>query len=108
MGCVHNDEYECFTCETARHDAEHTFEVDGCPTCKYRTIRISAAATPNKTRSHAPPKRYGNQWEKGIATDHRGVPYLNDNLQPIGIKEFSENRSGYETRIRDLKNSAAP
>jgi len=84
---------------------EHPSEVDGCRTCKYRTISISNAATPTKTLRLGTQKDPSNNWERGIATDHRGVPYLNASGSPIGVKEFQNNRSTYEQAIRDNRNA---
>lgn len=107
-GCPHNDEYACFACETAQHDAAHPVEVEGCRTCKYRTIRISNTATPNKQLKVGTQKDPTNNWERGIATDHRGVPYLKGDGSMIGVKEFQNNRSTYEQAIRDNRQQPAP
>lgn len=103
--CPHNDEYACFDCETEEHDRIHIEEVDGCRTCKYRTIRLSAAATPTKSRNTIPVGEPKNSWERGIAKDHRGVPYL-DNGAVIPVKKFAANRSKYEEAIRRNKAGA--
>jgi hypothetical protein len=45
-----------------------------------------------------------NSWEKGIATDHRGLPYLDGQTgNPIPIKKFADNRSKYEEAIRQAR-----
>lgn len=106
--CPHNPEYECFTCETERHDEEHPYGVDGCRSCKYRTINLSMTCTPTKTRSLAPPRGSNPAWERGKATDHRGVPYLDGKGNEIGVKQFAENRHKYEATIRRNKNAPAP
>jgi len=98
--CPHNDEYACFSCEMEAHDRDHPVPVDDCVTCKYQSIRLSAAATPNKTKSPTPPRQANPAWERGIAKDHRGVPYLKGDGTPIGVKQFAENRSKYEEAIR--------
>jgi hypothetical protein len=89
----------------AAHDEAHPLDVDGCRTCKYRTIRLSNTCTPSKSPSLAAPKRERPSWESGIATDHRGVPYL-DQGRTIGVKQFAENRSKYEEAIRRNKTAA--
>lgn len=108
MGCPHNDDYVCFACEEAVHDATCGGADPDCPTCKYRSIRLSAACHPTKTPSPTPPHRPNASWEAGLATDHRGVPYLDKKLNPLGVKQFAENRSGYEADIRRLRNAPAP
>lgn len=104
--CAHNAEYACFDCETAEHAALHPTEVDGCRSCKYGTIRLSQSCMPSKTPGKAPPRGGGNSWEQGVATDHRGVPYLDKNLDTIGVKQFAENRSKFTEQIRRNAQSA--
>lgn len=59
-------------------------------------LNISPKATPNRTQGKpSKPREPNNAWERGIATDHRGMPYLDSNLNPIGVKAFSETRHKY-------------
>lgn len=52
--CEHNDDYECFTCETARHDAAHpSGDVDGCRSCKIKGVRIYGRFTGTASMSDA-------------------------------------------------------
>lgn len=62
-------------------------------------MQVSPAATPNQ-RNHKPPKVTdgANAWERGIATDDRGMPYLKADLSPIGVKEWQTLRPRYEAR----------
>lgn len=49
-------------------------------------------------------------WEAGRAGEHRPdgsfMPYLNADGQAMGVKEFSENRHTYESRLRELRSGA--
>lgn len=107
-GCEHNPDFACFDCETLAHDVEHPQFVDGCRTCKFRTIQISPAV--RTTRRYAPSTAFTpkNSWERGIATDERGVPLLDGNLQPIPIKRYAEKRHEYEARRKELATSPDP
>lgn len=107
-GCDNEPGDPCATCELVEHDERHPRrDVDGCPTCKMLSVRLSDKALPTKRRSSAPPKPGSNSWERGIATDHRGVPYLDGNGSMIGVKQFAQNRSRYEEQIRRNRAGAA-
>jgi hypothetical protein len=43
-------------------------------------------------------------WEKGVALDHRGIPYLDQNGAQIPIKKFAEKRKVFEAAIRRNRN----
>lgn len=59
-------------------------------------LNISPKATPNRTpQKPSKPREPNNAWERGIATDSRGMPYLNSDLSPIGVKELSHSRHKY-------------
>lgn len=105
--CIHNQDFECFWCADERHALEHPESVSGCVTCKFRSIQISPAATPNRTqarRAAHPPRTPNNSWEKGIATDERGMPLLGKDAEPIGVKQYAEQRRPIEERRRQLRN----
>ena len=55
--------------------------------------------------THRPPP--DPSWERGVAGEHRPggsfMPYVDENLHPIGIKQFGENRHRYEETIRQLR-----
>jgi hypothetical protein len=110
--CPHNPDFECFTCADARHAVEHPYPVDGCRECKYATILISPAvrASSRDSRTHHPPTAFTpkNSWERGIATDGRGVPLLDADLSPIPIKRYAERRHVYEARRRELAQHPDP
>lgn len=96
----------CFDCAERRIDEKieagiYDDEVERA--LRLRSVQISPAATPTKERKLAktPGARGGNSWEKGVALDHRGLPYL-DGMNPIPVKKFSENRHVYEGKIRQL------
>ena len=71
---------------------------------KIRTIQWSPAATPSR-RNQIPPKTPNNSWEKGIATDDRGMPLLGASGEPIGLKERASRRGHIDQRLRELKNT---
>jgi hypothetical protein len=54
-------------------------------------LNISPAATPTR-RNNNPPTTFAakNSWERGVAKDDRGMPYLDKNLEPMPIKAFGE------------------
>lgn len=107
--------YEC--CECGPIEVWQSIfddRLEDCPDCGKRVWkvmvppRISRDALPNKTPSRTPPRTPDNAWERGIARDHRGMPYLNEKGSEIGVKEFAQNRGKYEARIRELRNSPDP
>jgi hypothetical protein len=64
---------------------------------RWRSVGLTADATPTSTsiRRERDPYRdphdvNKNSWERGIATDHRGVPYCDETGEPIGIKRWGE------------------
>lgn len=90
----------CFTCAETAHQALHpNGDVDGCVQCHHQSIQLSPAATPTSRNSIAPAKPR-NSWEKGQALDRRGIPYVNKDGTPIGVKDFANNRSRYEETLR--------
>lgn len=98
---------ECFECDEARHRAKHPNLVAGCMACKLDTIQVSQRVKPKKAGG-APPAGNRNNWEAGIATDHRGVPLLDGSGEPIGVKKYSENRHAFEERRRELASHPDP
>lgn len=68
-------------------------------------LNISPAAMPNR-RNHVAPRTPNNSWEKGIPTDHRGMPWLDANGSEIGQKEFVQRRSEIEAAERRRRQPA--
>jgi hypothetical protein len=60
--------------------------------CKLLSLSFTPSATPtSRTGKPDPgPKLYGNSWEKGVATDARGMPYLDEKGSEIPVKKFGE------------------
>lgn len=85
-------------------------DVEGCPTCKLRSVQLSPAATPTKTRRFAPVgKPKGDPaWERAIVTDKRGMPILKPDGNLIRSKEYAENRHSIEAARRQMANAPAP
>lgn len=109
--CVHNADFECFDCATARHDYEHPSLVDGCRSCKLATLSVSprVAGHGRIGSSGKPPaaREPKNSWERGVVTDHRGVPYLNE-TGVVHVKDFANNRARYESEINRLATHPDP
>lgn len=78
-----------------------------CFGCKVQSVQWSPSATPSR-RNSVPPRPSQNQWEKGVATDSRGMPLLNDKGSAIGLHELASNRSTIERQLRDLKRTPTP
>lgn len=76
---------------------------------RLHSLQLSPAATPSKERKRSKPSdsRVMNSWEKGVARDHRGLPYRDGDGNMIPIKTFSENRHKYEGVIRQLHQQTA-
>jgi hypothetical protein len=70
---------------------------------KLRSIQFTPSCTPTR-RNTIPPRTPQNSWERGVATDNRGMPLLDSNMEPIGLKELANNRSTIEGALKDLKN----
>ena len=99
--CNGDDEF-CFQCATNFHDFAHPEYVEGCPTCKFATIQLAPSCRGQARNNVAPEGTAGrNSWEKGIATDARGMPYRDETTgAPITVKRFAENRHRYEEALR--------
>lgn len=106
-GCRHDKHLECFDCAEARHARLHPEPVDDCFACKVGTIQISQHVKAKKAGG-TPPAGNTNAWERGIAVDHRGVPLLGADLEPIGIKRYAENRRKLEAERRRLATHPDP
>ncbi len=75
------------------------------PTCfrhKLRSIQFTPSCTPTR-RNTIPPRTPQNSWERGVATDDRGMPLLDKNLSPIGLKEAADIGSSLDSQIRTAK-----
>lgn len=61
-----------------------------------------------RARSDAPPRRpvESNAWERGIALDHRGLPFRDEYCNPIPLKRFAEKRSYWESQLHRTKAGA--
>src|SRR5690242_6913953 len=94
----------CASCFDKQHDAQHPSRVEGCLACKLRgEIYLSRKATPTKSPSAAEPHRPDPAWERGIATDERGMPFLGKGGAPIGVKEYGERRHEIDDWRRRLR-----
>ena len=85
--------------------------VDGCPTCKLRSMLISpSVGSSTRTKRFAEVgKRKGNpSWEQAIVTDDRGMPLLKPDGHLIRQKEYAENRRSIEAGRRQLAQGVVP
>ncbi len=82
----------------------------GC-VLRRKGIRLSASATPTRTQRR--PFRPGpnNSWEKGRIGEHRPdgsfMPVLNDAGQHMGVKEWADDRTRNEKRLKASKAGVA-
>lgn len=84
--------------------SDHVCETDKgfCPTCGkanlsvLQSVGLSQTATPTRKRTQGkqrnPREVNKNHWERGIPTDEKGLPFLDENLQPVRNKRFAERR----------------
>src|SRR5215472_16144872 len=94
-------ESPCFQCEEAAHFDRHPdFDDPDCPTCRLRSIQLDPMTVKPESHNLVAPAGNRNSWERGRALDHRGMPYLDENCNPIPVKRFAENRAKYEESIR--------
>lgn len=105
--CEHLDYAECRNCTNERHNEAHPVRVEGCGICRLSngSIQISPQATPSKREGRRflgpPPKKPNNSWERGIATDERGMPLFMDG-KPVSVKRYAERRHEIEDKRRRL------
>lgn len=53
-------------------------------------VTLGAGTTPTRSRKVSGSKPHYNGWERGIARDSRGMPYLDERGRQIGNKKFAE------------------
>ena len=78
-----------------------------CFGCHIRSVQWSPAATPSR-RNSVPGKRLDNAWERGVPTDNRGMPLLDNTLNPVRQKKYAANRTTIESKRREMLNAPAP
>lgn len=78
-----------------------------CFGCKARSVSFAPTAMPSRMNL-VPTRKPDNSWEKGIATDDRGVPLLTESGALMGVKEAGVRRHEIEQRKRELVNRPAP
>ena len=64
-------------------------------------IQLGEGSTPTRSRKVDHNKPHYNAWERGHATDDRGMPYLDGDLNPIGLKRFRD--EGFAAKAAELK-----
>lgn len=66
-------------------------------------LQVAPSVFPTRTPNIQKPRESMNSWERGIAKDERGVPYLRpENLEPMGVHEYASRRSELEEGRRKL------
>lgn len=82
--------------------------VEGCEAhyaCRLRakSLMVSPKATPTRHNRKAPAPHRFNQWEKGIAGEHRPgggfMPYQDVHGDPIRMKRFHEKRHIFQAQL---------
>lgn len=62
-------------------------------------VGVAPSATPTRSPKVAQGKPHFNGWERGVPTNDRGMPYLDEQGKVIGQKRFAETyRSKFEAR----------
>lgn len=78
----------------------------GCQ-LRRKGIQVPPSATPTRTPRFVQRRPRWNNWEKGIAGEHRRdgsfMPYIHANGAEIGVKEWSDNRRKYGSQLRAAK-----
>ena len=86
------------------HDGPHNGHdpYSGCYGCelKGKNLTLASAATPTRGRHQPMRPMVEPSWEKGKAGEHRPdgsfMPYLDSQLDPIGVKEMADKRPALE------------
>lgn len=75
--------------------------------CRIKYVRFDPAAMPSR-RNTNPPTAFApkNSWEAGIVRDHRGMPMLGSDLEPIGTKQYADNHHAFDSRRAALASGA--
>lgn len=91
----------------AHEGPHHADGPEDCFGCKVKGVTFNPYATPSRLRPHIPPRTPNPAWERGIARDSRGMPYLNKAGSPMGVKQFAEERHKIEEHQRKLRQAPA-
>lgn len=83
------------------HDGRHG---EDCFGCRIQQVGIAPSAMPSR-KNTLPPAEANPAWERGVAGEHRRdgtfMPYLDNKLNPIGLKTFAEKRTELEPLIAE-------
>lgn len=90
------------TCENGNEHHDGTGDDFGC---RVKSFTINPYSLPSRLNFKNPPKQPEPRWERGIAKDQRGVPFLDKTGAPIGLKRYAEERHSIEQHRRQLANS---
>lgn len=75
------------------HFGQH--EAD-CFGCKAQSIQFNPYSMPSRLHPEHAPRTPNPAWERGVATDSRGMPQLRKDGSPMGVKEYAESRHKIE------------
>jgi hypothetical protein len=82
----------------------------GCQ-LRRKGIQVPASATPTRTPRFVQRRPRYNSWEAGVAGEHRRdgsfMPYIHSDGREIGVKEWSDNRRDYSSKLRASKAGVA-
>lgn len=85
------------------HDGSHGSDCFGC---RIKTVAFGAGTAPSRTVRGGKPSEPKNSWERGIARDHRGMPRLDSNLEPIRVHRWASERSSFIESLRQEANTS--
>lgn len=80
---------------------------------KAKLKSLSFGSVPGGTRqgrAKLRPKQASNSWEAGVKGERRVdgsfMPYIDQDMNPIRMKQWSENRHAYEAQVTELRKPA--
>jgi hypothetical protein len=101
---------QCFRCATDRHDRAHPEPVVDCLSCKLATIQVHRQVGADTRERRVAPigNKGGNEWERGIVRDARGLPLLDTDGSVISVKTYADRRGELEAKRRALHQRSDP
>jgi len=75
--------------------------------CRVKSFTVNPRSMPTRLHPENPPRQPNPAWERGIAKDERGMPYLTEGGGYLGVKQYAENRHRIEDHKRQLHHLAS-